>query len=160
MFQSGQTEMGCVSRLYWGLCSRLLTCATSAADREDDGSHAPRDPPHSVQLNSTGFSLSAIYREGLGPVTNIIAIIQDNTVTEQFSAWETSGSLSGGGHLWLHWVFWRVGMWTGTHTKKSSAWCPLILRIACDGLHSEGSDNFCPSIQIFTVLWKKSDCRL
>lgn len=160
MFQSGQTEMGCVSRLYWGLCSRLLTCATSAADREDDGSHAPRDPPHSVQLNSTGFSLSAIYREGLGPVTNIIAIIQDNAVTKQFSAWETSGSPSGGGYLWLHRVFWRVGMWTGTHTKKSSTWCPLIFkdRLGWISLWREcafpsiNPDLYCPL--------KKSDCSL
>ncbi|KAK6307116.1 hypothetical protein J4Q44_G00222640 [Coregonus suidteri] len=34
------------------------------ADREDDGSHTPRDPLHSVQLNSRGLSLSATCREG------------------------------------------------------------------------------------------------
>ena len=62
-------------------------------------------------------------------MADIIAIIQDNAVTEQFSARETSGSLLGGGHLWLNRVFWRVGMWTALIVQQQiQCMMALVLR--------------------------------
>lgn len=41
---------------------------------------------HATVLSSCGGGSDASYRKSSGPVTNNIAIIQDNAVTEQFSA--------------------------------------------------------------------------
>lgn len=48
-------------------------------------------PPLSLRDSRCGGSDASYGGKSSGPVTNNIAIIQDNAVTEQFSAWETSG---------------------------------------------------------------------
>lgn len=87
-----------------------LTCE---GERENCG-QSQSMPPCCLwfSVTSSASSSDASYRESSGPVHNNIAIIQDNAVTEQFSARETSGSPQWRRKLWHHRVFWRVGMWT------------------------------------------------